>query len=84
MFQEDEAPSHYFAPDSNFQSHWIGQRGPVEYPVRSPELPPPDFFIWAQIFQKLRITFGTSTDFSFVQGPYVSNSPPFPFPQACH
>ena len=25
---------------------WIGRRGPVEWPARSPDLTPMDFFLW--------------------------------------
>ena len=32
--------------DATFPLRWIGRRGPVEWPPRSPDLTPPDFFLW--------------------------------------
>uniref|UniRef100_V5G0A7 Transposable element Tc3 transposase n=1 Tax=Anoplophora glabripennis TaxID=217634 RepID=V5G0A7_ANOGL len=48
-FQQDGAPPHYAAAvrqflDDHFPGHWIGRRGPVEWPPRSPDLSPLDFF----------------------------------------
>ena len=30
----------------NFEGRWIGRRGAIEWPSRSPDLTPPDFFLW--------------------------------------
>ena len=35
--------------DTNFEGKWIGRRGPIEWPARSPDLTPPDFFLWGVI-----------------------------------
>lgn len=48
-FQQDGAPPHYAAPvrrhlDMRYPERWIGRRGPVEWPARSPDLNPLDFF----------------------------------------
>ena len=50
-FQQDGAPAH-FALDVReylnniFPNGWIGRGGPVQWPPRSPDLTPMDFFIW--------------------------------------
>ena len=48
-FQQDGAPPHYHRDvraylDAVFPDTWIGRRGPTEYPARSPDLTPMDFF----------------------------------------
>jgi transposase len=50
-FQHDGAPAHYAKEvrewlDENFGGCWLGRRGPIEWPPRSPDLTPPDFFLW--------------------------------------
>ncbi|KAJ4432790.1 hypothetical protein ANN_21429 [Periplaneta americana] len=35
--------------NEQFSGHWIGRRGPVEWPARSPDLTPLDFFFWGYI-----------------------------------
>src|SRR5215469_428712 len=59
-YQHDGAPAHYLAKvrqflDASFPDHWIGRRGTIEWPARSPDLSPLDFFLWgylkAQVFQ---------------------------------
>ena len=46
--------------DEEFPGRWIGRRGPVEWPARSPDLTPPDFFLWGvlkpRVFAKLHAT----------------------------
>ena len=49
-FQQDGAPPHYVHCvrewlDINFNGGWIGRRGPIEWPARSPDLTPMDFFV---------------------------------------
>lgn len=49
IFQQDGAPPHYAANvrtflDETFPNRWIGRRGPIEWPPRSPDLTPMDFF----------------------------------------
>ena len=53
-FQQDGAPPHYALAvrhylDATFPGKWIGRRGPVEYPPRSPDLTPLDFFFSGQL-----------------------------------
>ena len=45
------APLHYNRDvrsflDEIFQNRWIGRKGFVEYPPRSPDLTQQDFFLW--------------------------------------
>lgn len=50
-YQQDGCPAHW---DLNVRAHlnqrfpgrWIGRAGPVAWPPRSPDLTPPDFFLW--------------------------------------
>lgn len=50
-FMQDGAPAH-FANDvrewlhDHFPGRWIGRRGAHEWPARSPDLTPCDFFLW--------------------------------------
>ena len=53
-FQQDGAPPHYATKvrewlDEHFPGRWFGRRGPVEWPARSPDLTPLDFFLWGVI-----------------------------------
>ena len=32
--------------DENLQGHWLGRRGTFEFPPRSPDLTPLDFYLW--------------------------------------
>ena len=53
-FQQDGAPSHYSLVvrewlDQKFPGRWIGRRGPIEWPARSPDLTPADFFLWGYL-----------------------------------
>ena len=50
-FQQDGAPCHYAIDvrqwlNNKFPGQWLGRRGPIEWPARSPDLTPPDFFLW--------------------------------------
>ena len=54
FFQQDGAPAHYSLDVRNwlnkkFGDRWIGRRGPIEWPARSPDLTPPDFFLWGYL-----------------------------------
>lgn len=58
IFQQDGAPSHYAATvrtflDETFPNRWIGRRGPIEWPARSPDLTPLDFFLWGYLKSKV-------------------------------
>ena len=53
-FQQDGAPPHYAVVarewlDRFYPRQWIGRRGPIEWPPRSPDLTPMDFFLWGYI-----------------------------------
>jgi hypothetical protein len=34
---------------SAFPGHWIGRRGTIEWPPRSPDLSPVDFYSWQHL-----------------------------------
>lgn len=60
-FQQDGAPPHYrnIVRDYlnvTFPNRWIGRRGTIEWPPRSPDLAPPDFFLWGYIKSEVYIT----------------------------
>jgi Helix-turn-helix domain (DUF4817) len=64
-FMQDGAPAHYAARvrswlDQNFAGQWIGRRGAVEWPPRSCDLTPPDFFLWGVIKERVYNTKPTS------------------------
>ena len=51
VFQQDGAPCHYANVvrnllNENLTAGWIGRRGTIEGPPRSPDLSPLDFFFW--------------------------------------
>lgn len=53
-FQLDGAPAHNALVvidflNEKFHNQWIGNRGPVHWPARSPDLTPLDFFLWGFI-----------------------------------
>lgn len=57
-FQQDGAPPHFARPvreylDEVFPGRWIGRRGPIEWPARSPDLTPLDFFLWGYLKSKV-------------------------------
>lgn len=52
--QQDGAPPHYGRNvreylDEIFHTRWIGRRGEIEWPPRSPDLNPLDFFLWGHL-----------------------------------
>uniref|UniRef100_A0A669B5E7 DUF4817 domain-containing protein n=1 Tax=Oreochromis niloticus TaxID=8128 RepID=A0A669B5E7_ORENI len=54
FFQQDGAPAHYGCQvraflDEQFPGKWIGRRRPVEWPPRSPDLTPLDFYLWGHL-----------------------------------
>jgi len=54
FYQQDGAPPHYHRDvraslDEKLQGHWIGQRGTFEFPPRSTDLTPPDFYLWGTL-----------------------------------
>ncbi|CAF3853183.1 unnamed protein product [Rotaria sp. Silwood1] len=53
-FQHDGAGAHYALVvrewlDEKFPNRWIGRRGPFDWPARSPDLTPCDFFLWGYL-----------------------------------
>lgn len=67
VFQQDGAPAHYAVQvreflNHRFRDHWIGRRGPTEWPARSPDLTPLDFFLWGHLKNKVYATQPTSLD----------------------
>jgi hypothetical protein len=51
---QDGAPPHYALGvrnwfDQKFPKRWIGRRGPIDWPARSPDLTPTDYFMWGYI-----------------------------------
>ena len=51
VFGHDGGPPHFALSvrawlDQKFPGHWLGRRGPQEWPARSPDLTPCDFFLW--------------------------------------
>jgi len=57
-FQQDGAPAHFSLEARNilnnvFTDRWIGRRGTIEWPPRSPDLNPLDFFYWGYLKTKV-------------------------------
>lgn len=55
-FQHDGAPPHNARHvtewlNRNFGNNWIGNRGPILWPPRSPDLNPLDFYFWGHLKQ---------------------------------
>uniref|UniRef100_V5G5F0 Transposable element Tc3 transposase n=1 Tax=Anoplophora glabripennis TaxID=217634 RepID=V5G5F0_ANOGL len=65
MFQQDRAPPPHYAHhvreflNHTFPNRWIGRRGAIEWPPRSPDLSPLDYFLWRQLKTKI---YATQTD----------------------
>jgi transposase len=60
-FQQDGAPPHFGLAVRNylnntFPNRWIGRRGPIEWPARSPDLTPLDYFLWGHLKNKVFVT----------------------------
>ena len=57
-FQQDGAAAHYGREagaylDTQFPHMWIGKRGEIEWPARSPDLKPLDYFLWGYLKSKV-------------------------------
>jgi hypothetical protein len=53
-FQHDGAPPHFGRRareilDQQYPDRWIGRGGPRNWPARSPDLNPLDFFLWGHV-----------------------------------
>lgn len=51
IFMQDGTPPHFDVVvrewlNAHFPGRWMGRRGPYEWPARSPDLTPCDFFLW--------------------------------------
>ncbi|KAA6395443.1 MAG: putative transposable element tc3 transposase [Streblomastix strix] len=58
FFQQDGAPAHYErgireSLDEVFPRRWIGRQGPINWPARSPDLSPLDFWLWGILEDKV-------------------------------
>ena len=58
VFQQDGAPPHYAnvvrnALNEKLAGRWFGRRGSIEWPARSPDLSPLDFFLWGYLKDKV-------------------------------
>ncbi|CAF3839089.1 unnamed protein product [Rotaria sp. Silwood1] len=61
VYMHDGAPAHYAQSvrhflDKTFPDRWIGRRGWIDWPPRSPDLTPTDFFLWALIKERVYAT----------------------------
>lgn len=57
-FQQDGCPAHFGLDVKNFlndafQNRWIGRGGAINWPARSPDLAPCDFFLWGHLKSKI-------------------------------
>lgn len=60
IFQQDGAPAHNarIARENlkeKFMNKWIGTHGPVNWPARSPDLSPLDYFLWGMLKNKVYV-----------------------------
>lgn len=54
IFQQDGCPAHYKKKvreflNKHYPNRWIGRRGFIEWPPRSPDMAPNDFFLWGHL-----------------------------------
>src|SRR5277367_1609163 len=66
-FQQDGATPHttnisIHLLQQNFPGRLISKRGDIEWPPRSPDLNPPDFFLWGHLKEEVFKTKPTNTD----------------------
>lgn len=67
-FQHDGAPPHFAAVTRNLldqlfhNRQWIGRGGPMEWPPRSTDITPLDFFLWGHLKQEVYRTPLTTQD----------------------
>lgn len=57
-YQQDGAPPHYGLNvrrllNETFVERWIGRRGTIEWPPRSPDLTPLDYFLWGYVKERV-------------------------------
>ncbi|CAK9803098.1 hypothetical protein ANTQUA_LOCUS3581 [Anthophora quadrimaculata] len=63
--QQDGSPAHYSliarnALNQQFPNRWIGRDGPIQFPARSPDLTPLDFFLWGYLKDKVYVKVSTT------------------------
>ena len=39
--------------DGHLQNRWVGRRGPIEWPARSPDLTACDYWLWGYLKEKV-------------------------------
>jgi len=66
-FMHDGAPPHFSCIahqylNGHFPGKWIGRNGPVEWPPRSPDLNPIDFYLWGHVKIEVYSTPVTNVD----------------------
>lgn len=67
VYQHDGAPPHNATIISEFlerefDGNWIGNNGPYNWPPRSPDITPMDFFLWGTIKDRVYSTIPTTQD----------------------
>lgn len=58
FFQQDGAQPHYALVvrewlDAKFPGRWIRRRGAIDWPARSPDITPPDSWLWGMVKEKV-------------------------------
>ena len=58
LFQQDDVPPHYAIAvreilDDHLQNRWVGRRGSIEWPARSPDLTAFDYWLWGYLKEKV-------------------------------
>ena len=48
--------------DVTFPNKWIGRRGPIEWPPRSPDITPLDFFLWGYLKSEVYVNRPNNVD----------------------
>lgn len=66
-FQHDGCPAHYSIIareilDRDYNNRWIGRRGTIAWPARSPDLTSPDFFLWGTLKERVYQTVPTTPE----------------------
>ena len=61
FFQQDGAPPHFGRNvreflNNTFPNRWIGRGGTIEWPPRSPDLSPNDYFLWGHLKNRVYTT----------------------------
>ena len=67
FYQHDGAPAHFTWNvrqhlDTEYGARWIGRGGPVQWPPRSADLTPLDFYLWGRIKSLVYVNEATSVD----------------------